>query len=122
MLPTHSQGDGGGAYAPTVMVCVPSGSRGWSETPSRAPRARWATHAFLIEEPMAAAVGAGLRSPNPGAMVVDIGGGTTETAVTALGSLAVVHSIKSAVTDGRSIVRSLQLQERLWSVKSKQRR
>ena len=70
-----------------------------------------ATHAFLIDEPMAAAVGAGLPVAEPrGAMVVDIGGGTTETAVTALGSLAVVHSIKvGGYQMDDAIVRSLQL-------------
>src|SRR5713101_4253306 len=64
---------------------------------------------------MAAAVGAGLPvSEARGALVVDIGGGTTEAAVTALGSLAVVHSIKvGGYQMDDAIVRSIQHQERL---------
>jgi Ethanolamine utilization protein EutJ (predicted chaperonin) len=54
-----------------------------------------ATRAFLIEEPMAAAIGAGLPVAEAlGSMVVDVGGGTTEMAVTALGGLVVAHSIR----------------------------
>jgi rod shape-determining protein MreB len=107
---------GGVRLRADVMVCVPSGITGVERNAvTRAARAAGATHAFLIEEPMAAAVGAGLPVAEPrGAMVVDIGGGTTETAVTALGSLAVVHSIKvGGYQMDDAIVRSLQLQERL---------
>jgi rod shape-determining protein MreB len=82
---------------------------------TRATLAAGATHAFLIDEPMAAAIGAGLPVAEPvGALVVDIGGGTTETAVTALGSLAVVHSIKvGGYQMDDAIVRSIQQRERL---------
>jgi len=99
-----------------VMVCVPSGiTQVERNAVTRAARAAGATHAFLIDEPMAAAVGAGLPvSEARGALVVDIGGGTTETAVTALGGLAVVHSIKvGGYQMDDAIVRSLQQHERL---------
>jgi rod shape-determining protein MreB len=64
---------------------------------------------------MAAAIGAGLPVADPvGSLVVDIGGGTTETAVTALGSLAVVNSIKvGGYQMDDAIVRSIHQQERL---------
>jgi rod shape-determining protein MreB and related proteins len=64
---------------------------------------------------MAAAIGAGLPVAEPvGSMVVDIGGGTTEIGVTALGSLAVVHSIRvGGYQMDDAIVRSIQQRERL---------
>jgi rod shape-determining protein MreB and related proteins len=99
-----------------VMVCVPSGiTQVERNAVTRAALAAGATHAFLIEEPMAAAIGAGLPVAEPvGALVVDIGGGTTETAVTALGSLAVVHSIKvGGYQMDDAIVRAIQQRERL---------
>jgi rod shape-determining protein MreB len=99
-----------------VMVCVPSGiTQVERNAVTRAALAAGAAHAFLIEEPMAAAIGAGLPVAEPvGALVVDIGGGTTETAVTALGSLAVVHSIKvGGYQMDDAIVRSIQQRERL---------
>jgi MreB/Mrl family cell shape determining protein len=99
-----------------VMVCVPSGiTQVERNAVTRAALAAGARHAFLIEEPMAAAIGAGLPVAEPlGALVVDIGGGTTETAVTALGSLAVVHSIKvGGYQMDDAIVRSIQQRERL---------
>jgi rod shape-determining protein MreB len=107
---------GGRRLRADVMVCVPSGiTQVERNAVTRAARAAGATQAFLIEEPMAAAVGAGLPVAEPrGALVVDIGGGTTETAVTALGSLAVVHSIKvGGYQLDDAIVRSIQQQERL---------
>ena len=99
-----------------VMVCVPSGiTQVERNAVMRATRAAGATQAFLIEEPMAAAVGAGLPVAEPvGALVVDIGGGTTETAVTALGSLAVVNSIKvGGYQMDDAIVRTINQQQRL---------
>jgi rod shape-determining protein MreB len=99
-----------------VMVCVPSGiTHVERNAVTRATLAAGASHAFLIEEPMAAAIGAGLPVAEPvGAVVVDIGGGTTETAVTALGSLAVVNSIKvGGYQLDDAIVRSIQHEERL---------
>jgi rod shape-determining protein MreB len=99
-----------------VMVCIPSGiTQVERNAVTRAALAAGATHAFLIEEPMAAAIGAGLPVAEPvGALVVDIGGGTTETAVTALGGLAVVHSIKvGGYQMDDAIVRSIHQRERL---------
>jgi rod shape-determining protein MreB len=99
-----------------VMVCVPSGiTQVERNAVTRAALAAGASHAFLIEEPMAAAIGAGLPVAEPvGALVVDIGGGTTETAVTALGGLAVVNSIKvGGYQMDDAIVRSIQQRERL---------
>jgi rod shape-determining protein MreB len=99
-----------------VMVCVPSGiTQVERNAVTRATLAAGASRAFLIEEPMAAAIGAGLPVAEPvGALVVDIGGGTTETAVTALGSLAVVNSIKvGGYQMDDSIVRAIQQRERL---------
>jgi rod shape-determining protein MreB len=99
-----------------VMICVPSGiTQVERNAVTRAALAAGSTHAFLIEEPMAAAIGAGLPVAEPvGSLVVDIGGGTTETAVTALGSLAVVNSIKvGGYQMDDAIVRSIHQQERL---------
>ena len=107
---------GGKRLRADVMVCVPSGiTQVERNAVTRAARAAGATQAFLIDEPMAAAIGASLPVAEPrGALVVDIGGGTTETAVTALGSLAVVHSIKvGGYQMDDAIVRSIQQQERL---------
>ncbi len=75
--------------SPLVIVCVPSGStaverRAIQESAEQAGARR----VFLIEEPMAAAIGAGLPVTEPtGSMVVDIGGGTTEVAVLSLGGI-----------------------------------
>ena len=68
---------------PRVVICVPSGVTGVEkravEEATYSAGARWAT---LIEEPMAAAIGAGLPVAEPtGSMIVDIGGGTSEVAV-----------------------------------------
>ena len=98
------------------MICVPSGSTSVERRAIRdAASNAGASAVYLIEEPMAAAIGADMPVTAPiGSMVVDIGGGTTETAVTALGSLAVVHSIKvGGYQMDDAIVRSIQQQERL---------
>jgi rod shape-determining protein MreB and related proteins len=81
---------------PRVLVGIPSGV---TEVEKRAVRdatinagARWAR---LIEEPMAAAIGAGLPVSEPsGSLIVDIGGGTTEVAVVSLGGIVVAQSIR----------------------------
>lgn len=83
---------------PRVVVCVPSGvtsveKRAVFEATIQAG----ARQAFLIEEPMAAAIGAGLPIEEPtGSMVVDIGGGTTEVAVISLGGIVVSRSVRIA--------------------------
>jgi Actin-like ATPase involved in cell morphogenesis len=91
---------GRGRSRAEVMICVPSGiTQVERNAVTRAALAAGATRAFLIEEPMAAAIGAGLPVAEPmGSMVVDVGGGTTEIGVTALGSLAVVHRSGSVAT------------------------
>jgi rod shape-determining protein MreB and related proteins len=99
-----------------AMVCVPSGiTQVERNAVIRAAQAAGARDAFLIEEPMAAAIGAGLPVADPlGSMVVDVGGGTTEIAVTALGGLAVVHSIRvGGYQMDDAIVRSIDQRERL---------
>ncbi len=81
---------------PRVLVGIPSGV---TEVEKRAVRdatinagARWAR---LIEEPMAAAIGAGLPVSEPsGSLIVDIGGGTTEVAVVSLGGIVVSRSVR----------------------------
>ncbi|MDI3534241.1 MAG: rod shape-determining protein MreB [Thermosediminibacterales bacterium] len=81
---------------PRVVVCVPSGV---TEVEKRAvidaTIQAGAREAFLIEEPMAAAIGAGLPVREPtGSMVVDIGGGTTEVAIISLGGIVTSKSIR----------------------------
>ncbi len=81
---------------PRVVVCVPSGVTGVEKRAvEEATLSAGARQAFLIEEPMAAAIGAGLPVAEPtGNMVVDIGGGTTEVAVISLGGIVVAQSIR----------------------------
>ena len=83
---------------PNVMICVPSQA---TEVEKRAvmdaARNSGAKRVHLIEEPLAAAIGAGLDITKPnGSMVVDIGGGTTDIAVISLGGVVVRDSIKVA--------------------------
>lgn len=83
---------------PFVMICVPSGV---TEVEKRAvvdaTRMAGAKDAFIIEEPFAAAIGAGLPVMDPtGSMVVDIGGGTTDVATIALGGIVSSRSIRLA--------------------------
>lgn len=85
---------------PRVVVCVPSGvtevEKRAVEESAVAAGAR-AGSAFLIEEPMAAAIGAGLPVEEPtGSMVVDIGGGTSEVAVISLGGIVTSKSLRVA--------------------------
>ncbi len=83
---------------PRVVICVPSGVTEVEErTVINAAIDAGARRVYLIEEPLAAAMGAGLdlRGPN-GHMVVDIGGGTTDVAVLSLNGVAVSSSIKVA--------------------------
>ncbi|MHC1759724.1 MAG: rod shape-determining protein [Negativicutes bacterium] len=85
-------------FKPRIMVCVPSGvttveKRAVMEASIQAG----AKETYLIEEPLAAALGAGLDIAEPcGAMVVDIGGGTTDVAVLSLGGIVVSSSIRVA--------------------------
>ena len=81
---------------PRVVVCVPSGVTGVEKRAvEEATLSAGARQAYLIEEPMAAAIGAGLPVTEPtGSMSVDIGGGTTEVAVISLGGIVVAQSIR----------------------------
>jgi len=85
-----------GVVSPRIAICVPYGV---TEVEKRAieeaARAAGARDAYLIEEPMAAAIGAGLRVEEPeGNMIVDIGGGTTEIAIISLGGIVTAKSIR----------------------------
>ena len=83
-------------FKPRIMVCIPSGvttveKRAVLEAAMQAG----ARKTYLIEEPLAAALGAGLDIAEPcGAMVVDIGGGTTDVAVLSLGGIVVSESLR----------------------------
>ncbi len=81
---------------PRVVVCVPSGVTGVEKRAvEEATLSAGARQAYLIEEPMAAAIGAGLPVAEPtGNMIVDIGGGTTEVAVISLGGIVVAQSVR----------------------------
>src|SRR6266436_765809 len=81
---------------PRVIVCVPSGVTGVERRAvEEACYSAGASKAYLIEEPMAAAIGAGLPVAEPtGSMIVDVGGGTTEVAVISLGGIVVSQSIR----------------------------
>jgi rod shape-determining protein MreB len=81
--------------SPMIIVCVPSGSTAVeSRAIQESAEAAGARKVWLIEEPMAAAIGAGLPVTEPtGSMVVDIGGGTTEVAVLSLGGIVYARSV-----------------------------
>jgi rod shape-determining protein MreB and related proteins len=81
---------------PRVVVCVPSGVTGVEKRAvEEATLGAGAREAYLIEEPMAAAIGAGLPVSEPtGSLIVDVGGGTTEVAVISLGDIVVSQSIR----------------------------
>jgi rod shape-determining protein MreB len=82
--------------SPLVVVCVPSGSTAVERRAiQESAESAGARKVFLIEEPMAAAIGAGLPVTEPsGSMVVDIGGGTTEVAVLSLGGIVYSRSVR----------------------------
>lgn len=81
---------------PRVVICVPSGITGVEQRAvEEAAIQAGARSAYIIEEPMAAAIGAGLPIHEPtGNMIVDIGGGTTEVAVISLGGIVTSQSIR----------------------------
>jgi rod shape-determining protein MreB len=81
---------------PRVVVCVPSGVTGVEKRAvEEATLSAGARKAYLIEEPMAAAIGAGLPIAEPaGNMIVDIGGGTSEVAIISLGGIVVSQSLR----------------------------
>lgn len=88
----------GAVTSPRIVICFPSGV---TEVEKRAiedaTRSAGARHVLLMEEPKAAAIGAGLPVAEPsGSMIVDIGGGTTEVAVIALGGIVTCKSLRIA--------------------------
>ncbi len=85
-----------GFASPRVIICVPSGSTAVERRAiQESAESAGARRVFLIEEPMAAAIGAGLPVTEPtGSMVVDIGGGTTEVAIMSLGGIVYARSIR----------------------------
>ena len=82
--------------SPQIIVCVPSGSTAVERRAIQdSAESAGARRVLLIEEPMAAAIGAGLPVTEPtGSMVVDIGGGTTEVAVLSLGGIVYSRSVR----------------------------
>lgn len=85
-------------FGPDLIVCVPSRiSQVQKRAVLQASKQAGANKTYLIEEPLAAAIGAGVEVADPrGSMVIDIGGGTTDVAVISLGGLVVSKSIKTA--------------------------
>ena len=82
--------------SPQVVVCVPSGSTAVERRAiQESAESAGARRVWLIEEPMAAAIGAGLPVTEPtGSLVVDVGGGTTEVAVLSLGGIVYSRSVR----------------------------
>lgn len=83
-------------FKPRVLICVPSGvTEVEKRAVTEAAEQAGARESYVIEEPMAAAIGAGLPIAEPeGSMVVDIGGGTSEVAVLSLGGIVTSKSIR----------------------------
>jgi rod shape-determining protein MreB len=83
-------------FRPRVMVCIPSGVTGVEERAVKEAAVQaGAKEAHLIEEPLAAALGAGVDIAQPsGNMVIDVGGGTTDIAVLSLGGIVVSQSLR----------------------------
>ncbi len=105
-----------GMFRPNIMICVPSGV---TEVEKRAvlqaTREVGARKAYLIEEPLAAAIGAGVNIGEPtGSMIVDIGGGTTDVAIISLGGIVVSESLRVAGNEfDEAIIRFVRQKENL---------
>lgn len=103
-------------FKPNVMVCVPATV---TEVERRAvlqaTREVGARKAFLIEEPLAAAIGAGVNVAEPtGSMIVDIGGGTTDIAIISLGGIVTAESLRIAGNEfDEMIIRFIRHKENL---------
>lgn len=87
-----------GFASPEIIICVPSGSTAVERRAiQESAQAAGARQVHLIEEPVAAAIGAGLPVTEPtGSMIVDIGGGTTEVAVLSLNGIVYARSVRCA--------------------------
>lgn len=83
-------------FKPRIMICIPSGVTGVEERAvKQAALSAGAKQAYLIEEPVAAALGAGVDISQPsGSMIIDIGGGTTDVAVLSLGGVVYSNSTR----------------------------
>ncbi|MCT6855402.1 MULTISPECIES: rod shape-determining protein [Bombella] len=83
-------------FSSQIVICVPSGSTAVERRAiQESAESAGARKVYLIEEPMAAAIGAGLAVTEPsGSMIVDIGGGTTEVAVISLGGIVYARSVR----------------------------
>ena len=107
----------GAFFKPKIMICVPSGV---TEVEKRAVReaaiAAGGKAVYIMEEPVAAAIGAGLDITLPnGIMVVDVGGGTTDIAVIALGGIVTSQSVKVAGDKfDDSIIRYMRKEHKLY--------
>ena len=89
---------GKSVFAPRIMICIPSQvTEVEKKAVIDAASQAGARKVYLIEEPMAAAIGASLDVSEPsGNIIVDIGGGTTEVAVISLGGIVISHSLRIA--------------------------
>lgn len=98
---------------PRVLICVPSAiTEVEKRAVEEAARRAGAAAAYLIEQPMAAAIGAGLPIHEPlGSMVVDVGGGTSETAVISLGGVVALQAIRVGSFDIDAAVQSFVRRE-----------
>ena len=103
-------------FKPHIIVCVPSGVTGVEKRAVlQATREVNASRAYLIEEPLAAAIGAGVDIGEPtGSLIVDIGGGTTDIAVISLGGIVVSESLRIAGNEfDEAIIRYIRQKENL---------
>ncbi|HHO55223.1 MAG TPA: rod shape-determining protein [Trueperaceae bacterium] len=103
-------------FKPNVMVCVPAGvTEVERRAVMQATREVGAGRAFLIEEPLSAAIGSGVNIAEPtGSMIVDIGGGTTDIAVISLGGIVVSESLRIAGNEfDEAIIRYVRHKENL---------
>jgi rod shape-determining protein MreB len=98
---------------PRVLICVPSAITGVERRAVKeAARRAGASSSYLIEQPMAAAIGAGLPIHEPmGSMVVDVGGGTSEMAVISLGGVVALRAIRCGGFDFDADIQSYVRQE-----------
>ncbi|HEX2850658.1 MAG TPA: rod shape-determining protein MreB, partial [Acidimicrobiales bacterium] len=98
---------------PRVLICVPSAITSVEKRAVKeAARRAGATEAYLIDQPMAAAIGAGLPISEPlGNMIVDVGGGTSETAVISLGGTVALQAIRVGSFDMDSAIQTFVRRE-----------